>query len=364
MSWLTVTGLVAHERAYYHCEPCGRGHFPFDEANRLCDDALSSGLRPLVCKAAVLASFGGASADILRDFSGTRLSASSVRRAAEKAGAQLAHRQKGGTIACPKVLPAWDFSPGRTPEEKAQAKTLGRKTLVYLGLDAFSVPMQLPGGKKAPQRRMIYVGVLYPPGKEQAHYLADFDLAALAAQMRRAAESLGLGRASQLVAISDAGNGLEEALRRNFNDGLVCILDWYHAAQHLHDYSKCLHADEAQARAWAERAKTVLWEDGGRALGEHLREQEEPLDGVVAEQRRKLVNYFADNEHRTDYPKYREQGLDVGSGPTEAACKIVGMRMKGSGMRWVEGGAASIAPLRALYLSGDAAWRDHWSLAA
>ncbi len=76
------------------------------------------------------------------------------------------------------------------------------------------------------------------------------------------------------------------------------------------------------------------------------------------------MGYFEGNLHRTDYPEYRKQGLDVGSGPTEAACKVVGSRLKGSGMRWAEDGAARIAPLRVLSLSGDEAWDAYCPLAA
>ena len=79
---------------------------------------------------------------------------------------------------------------------------------------------------------------------------------------------------------------------------------------------------------------------------------------------RKLLGYVEGNEHRMDYPHYRSQGWDIGSGPTEAACKIVGARLKGSGMRWVVEGAAQVAPLRALYQSGADAWDTFWALAA
>ena len=169
----------------------------------------------------------------------------------------------------------------------------------------------------------------------------------------------------RLIAITDGGNGLEEALRRHFVEDLLCILDWYHAGQHLHAYAKCLHLrDAAQAQAWAAGAKDILYEQGGTALLAHLRGQAAPADEGAAEELRKLVNYFADNEHRTDYPEYRRRGWDIGSGPTEAACKVVGARLKGSGMRWVVEGAARVAPLRALYLSGPDVWDAFWALAA
>jgi hypothetical protein len=237
-------------------------------------------------------------------------------------------------------------------------------TVAYLGLDAFSVPMQKPGGAKA-EHRMLYTAVLYTPDKSSQHYLVDFELASLAAQLRQAAIKLGLGAANQVIAISDAGNGLEEALRGNFWDDLLCILDWYHASQHLHDYAKRLHGRDAVAsQAWAEQAKGILYEQGGTALLAHLRQQAAPADAEVADEWRKLLGYFEGNEHRTDYPEYRKHGWDIGSGPTEAACKIVGSRLKGSGRRWLVAGAAEVAPLRALYLSGPATWDAFWALAA
>ncbi|MFO0843776.1 MAG: hypothetical protein U0797_15505 [Gemmataceae bacterium] len=100
----------------------------------------------------------------------------------------------------------------------------------------------------------------------------------------------------------------------------------------------------------------MLYDKGGTALLAHLDSQPIPAEPLVAEEWRKLIGYFKNNEHRTDYPTYRSHGYDIGSGPTEAGCKIVGARLKGSGMRWLEVGAAQVAPLRALYESGAAAW--------
>jgi hypothetical protein len=301
----------------------------------------------------VLESFRDGADDILRRFAGVRLGAATVRNATEAAGARLMERQQAGDIVKPEPPPAWDFHlEGR------------RHTAAYLGLDAFGVPMQEPGGGTA-EGRMLYTAVLYTPDKSRSHYLVDFDLDRLAGQMRQAAIALGLGGASQVIAVTDAGNGIEAALRRHFWDDLLCILDWYHAAGHLHGYAHCLHAgDAAAAAAWASQAKGVLYEWGGAALAAQLRRAPVPADAGAADELRKLIGYFADNEHRTDYPAYRQHGWDIGSGPTEAGCKVVGARLKGSGMRWVESGAAQVAPLRALYLSGADVWDAFWALAA
>jgi hypothetical protein len=45
----------------------------------------------------------------------------------------------------------------------------------------------------------------------------------------------------------------------------------------------------------------------------------------------------------------------------EAGCKLIGERLKGSGMRWVEDGAAMVAALRALYVSSGKLWDGSWS---
>ena len=349
---LTTTDTLTLRRAYYHCAACHQGHCPCDATAGLQADHLSTGLRPLVCLAGTVDSFRDAACDILRRFAGVRLSASTVRRATEAAGAALHERQAGGDVVRPERLKEWDFQVAGQ-----------RHTAAYLGLDAFSVPIQGPKGSKA-AHRMLYTGILYTPDKSRTVYLVDFDLDGLAAQMRAAAVAFGLGRAHQVIAIADGGNGLEEALQRHFWDDLLCILDWYHASQHLHDYGKCLYPEEGEARAWAESAKSVLYEQGGTALLAHLRAQTAPVEAGLAEEWRKLLQYFQNNEGRTDYPSYRSHGWDIGSGPTESACKVVGSRLKESGMRWVEAGAAQVAPLRALYLSGPEVWDAFWALAA
>ncbi len=169
---------------------------------------------------------------------------------------------------------------------------------------------------------------------------------------------------SELIAVTDGGNGLEEALQRHLADYLTTILDWYHAAEHLCDFAKVLYGRDEEARKqWQDQAKGILYEHGGEALLTHLQTISLPprASAEVQEELRKLIGYFKNNRHRTDYPTYRRNGWDIGSGPTEAGCKIIGARLKGSGMRWVEDGAATVAALRALYVSGGKIWDGFWS---
>ena len=210
---------------------------------------------------------------------------------------------------------------------------------------------------------MLYTALLYTPDKKHTRYLVDFELDALAEQVRSLAAACGVIEVEDLIAVTDGGNGLEEALQRHLATNLVTILDWYHAAQHVHDFGSALHPDDAAAaRAWSEQAKSILYERGGRALVDYLSNLELPprTRAEVREEWRKLIGYFTNNAHRTDYPTYRANGWDIGSGPTEAGCKIIGERLKGSGMRWVEAGALTVAALRALYISGPQHWDGFW----
>ena len=53
------------------------------------------------------------------------------------------------------------------------------------------------------------------------------------------------------------------------------------------------------------------------------------------------------------YADYRRQGMPIGSGVTEAACKTVfTQRLKRSGMAWKTEGGQVIVNLRILHLSG------------
>ncbi|MBY0524505.1 MAG: ISKra4 family transposase [Gemmataceae bacterium] len=348
---LTVHGEVRVQRAYYYCGRCRQSFLPYDDALGLVDE-ISPGLLPLVCLAGVLLPFADAAEDVLKRFAGVRVSPSTVLRRTEGEGERLRAQLKGGRMVQPtQGEPKWTG-----PREAGQPAA-------YVGLDAFSVPMQGPGAGRD-EHRMLYTALLYTPQKEHTRYLVDFELDTLAEQVRAQATALGLAQVSDLIAVTDGGNGLEEALQRHLAENLTTILDWYHAAEHLGDFAKVWHARDEVARVrWHHQATGLLYERGGEALLTFLQATELPAgtSGEVREEFRRLIGYFENNRHRTDYPRYRQNGWDIGSGPTEAGCKIIGERLKGSGMRWVEEGAATVAALRALYVSGGKVWDGFWS---
>jgi hypothetical protein len=347
---LTVHGEMKVRRAYYYCGRCKQSFIPYDDVLGLTDE-ISPGLLPLVCLAGTLLPFGDAAEDVLKRFAGVRLSASTVLRCTEAAGERLrAQHKEGRMVQAAPAEPQWTAAPA------------AGQPVAYVGLDALSVPMQGPGAGKA-EHRMLYTALLYTPKKEHTRYLVDFELDALAEQVRAQARTLGITQVSDLIAVTDGGNGLEEALQRHLAENLTTILDWYHAAEHLCDFAKAWQADDEPSRVqWQQQARGILYEQGGEALLAFLQAIDLPphTSASVREELRKLIGYFENNRHRTDYPSYRAKGWDIGSGPTEAGCKIIGERLKGSGMRWVEDGAATVAALRSLYVSSGKLWDGFW----
>jgi hypothetical protein len=286
-----------------------------------------------------------------------RLSDSTCRRRTEEAGENLRERhQAGEAVRPPAGQRPWDLTlPDRDEQSFAG-------TVAYVGLDAFAVPTRGPRGRGVVYR-MLYAGLLYDPRKKHTVYVADFDHEAAASQLRCYAAALRLGAADTLVALTDGGNGLESALRRCCHGALVFVLDFYHAAQHLHAFAQSWHGrDSPEAWAWAEAATGLLREAGGAALLEHLEKVALGPEAApeVQEEWRQLKGYVRDNVHRMDYPLYRGRGWDVGSGPTEAGCKLLGGRLKGTGMRWCVSGSEQVAALRALYASDEGLWDAFW----
>jgi hypothetical protein len=353
---VSLVGPVRLDRAYYHCRHCRRGHCPRDGQLRLAADDLTCGAREAVSLAGLLSGFAEAAGKVLPRLAGLRLAESTVERATEAAGAALGARLRGGETFGP--ARDWDW-----PRDAA-----GRRC-AYVSVDATGVGLQGPGARAA-EGRMAYVGLLFAaPDGEPARMRAAAGLTGLAdlgERLRRQGAQIGMDRADVWVALTDGGAGLEEFVGVYFPRA-ACVLDFYHAAEHLNDLAQALHpADAGQAAALAGPWCHTLKHEGGAALLAVL----EALDlrgrkADVRERHRQVTGYVRGNVHRMDYPRYRADGWLIGSGHVEAACKaVVGQRLKGNGMRWSEAGADAVCHLRALFKSEPGQWDAYWATAA
>ena len=163
----------------------------------------------------------------------------------------------------------------------------------------------------------------------------------------------------ELVKVADGAKDNWTFLTRALPDG-VELIDFYHAAEHLSDAFDAAHgADSTKASAQFEKYRHLLrHEPDGvasviRALV-YLRSKHPHRDRIA-----QVLGYFRGNRHRMRYAEAKAQGLPIGSGVVEAACKtLVTERLKRSGMRWGLRGGQAILTLRSLVQSCrfDCAW--------
>jgi len=344
--------------AYYRCSRCGTSQKPWDQTLGLTRKALTPAASQVTAQAGVLASFAEASEKTLRTMCGLRLSESTVQRTTEDAGRRVKTQLDGGHTQGPRQAWAW------------QRDAEGR-TCAYIGMDHTGIRQQGPGGRRA-DGKMAAVAMVYNPRSKydeqkplrgQKRYLSGFhDLDEIGRQLRREAEAVGVMDADQQIALSDGGSGLEDVLRKFF-PRCVCILDFYHAKEHLVELAQALYAaDEEARRRWQDEWCHRLKHEGGRVVLSALKALDlSDRNAQVREVHRKQVTYFRNHCHRMDYPTYVARGWQIGSGPVESACKtVVGNRLKGGGMRWGQSGSDNVCHLRALYLSEPSCWDTFW----
>jgi hypothetical protein len=147
---------------------------------------------------------------------------------------------------------------------------------------------------------------------------------------------------------------------------IIEILDFYHAAEHLSEAGEAIFGDSDAAKPWFEKHReSLILDDAGvdkliRSLSYYRASMRKgsKRDTIV----RRAIGYFRRNRHRMRYKSFIDQGLPIGSGPIEAACKTVaGARLKRSGMRWSKDGGQRVLNLRILVKDDrwDAAWQTY-----
>lgn len=149
-------------------------------------------------------------------------------------------------------------------------------------------------------------------------------------------------------------------------DNCLKLVDFYHATEHLSKAAEAIFGKKSQ--------KATTWYSKYR---EKLKTTERAVESIIASMKyyqktlkgknrlaalKSEMTFFKRNASRMNYQDFVSQGLPIGSGPVEAACKtIVKRRMCGSGMRWSRNGAQHILHFRAIVKSGrwETFWKQH-----
>src|SRR5262245_2533756 len=344
----TLWGPVSIVRDYYLSGQ--GGHCPADAALGL-EGSATPALARLVCRAAAQQPYGAASRD-LAEYGSIDVDERQIQRLVQQIGPQceqwLSHQPSTGQ-AVPVLYVSCDGT--GTPMRKAELQ--GRKG------------RQEDGSSKT---REVKLGAVFTQHKVDAEgrpmrdhdsttYVGSFQNAQeFGLLLRQEARRRAVGVAKQVVFLSDGAAWTEEIPRQCFA-GAVSILDFYHAAERVHQLAGLLQPQ--QPKKLAGRWIKLLLKDQIATVIAQAKGMQQALPDFVDPDDN--VGFFERHQGRMRYGHYRKQGWFIGSGVVEAGCKnVVGKRLKQSGMFWSEAGATCVLNFRTLLLSNrfDSFWKD------
>lgn len=335
---ITLQGRVYYRRTYYQCG-CGQGHYPLDEQLGIVAGQMSATVREVAALLGVHEAFT-TGRTVLQRLTGLELSANTLRQACGQVGeAILAQEQNLLT---------------RSYDEAHQ---LARHThpqippRLYGSLDGFMVYVEK--GWHEMKAGVWWTTTTDKNGEIHAHpchYYTDLSPAeAFAPLVWATGFDLRADQSPELVFIADGAEWIWRIVQTHYPHATQ-IVDWFHATAYLSPIATTAFADPAQAQTWLDQQKNLLW-TGHLASVFHACRQ---LSASAPEPVRKALGYFARNRTRMRYAKFRAQGLQIGSGTMESACKQLGLqRLKIPGAQWSADGIRKLAKARAAYLSNQ-----------
>jgi hypothetical protein len=343
----TLFGPVELQRSYYYSGLAPQqGRFPLDDALGLIE-GYSPALARLMCRIAAQQSYEPAAADLLA-YAGITLEGRAIARMANLMAPQMGEvRKSQPEPQTPEPVPVMYVSADGTGVPMMRSELEGRKGRqpdgtsrtreVKLGCVFTQHVADQEGNPLRDPSSTTYIGTLETAG--------DFGL-----QLRQEAIRRGMAGADKIVFLGDGAPWVWEQARVNFPSA-TCILDFFHAFEHLGELCAALDGEGPAAQSRTLRWAKVM-KNGGieriLAKASKLLEQEVAADALEAQ---KQIAYFRKNQHRMRYERYRKEHLFIGSGVVEAGCRtVIGQRLKKSGMFWSPAGAQNVIDLRCALL--------------
>lgn len=351
---LTALGWISLRRRYYYDAARQQGRCALDEVLKLVD-SYSPLVSQWMCRASASAgSYQAASGD-LRVYAGLAIDARQFQRLVQCLGPNMAQWRAAQPAGLdPREAEVFCVSADGTGAPMRRKELRGRKG-------------KQPDGSA--RTREIKVGAIFthrrPQGQDRplrdygaTTYVADILSAEdFGTRLRQEAFLRGLARAQTVVFLGDGAAWVWKLARINFPTA-VCILDFYHAAEHLAQLADALYGEgTVKAKQQFRRWRRALLKD---KVAEVIAQAKKDLPKGPTAQKlaRQQIAYLERNQKRMAYRTYRQAGYFIGSGVVEAACKtVVGQRFKQSGMLWSSKGLRHLLPIRCALLSG---WFDEF----
>jgi hypothetical protein len=338
---------------------------------------VSPGALQLCCTMGVIQDFAQG-ADDLRIFSGLRVSKERLRQITESQGREAARVRESGAL-----KPAWSAA-------EATAG-FGEPTRVYVGVDGVMVrivtqaekdkrrqeqairrqqrgragagntrPLPRPRPGSEDRFKEMKIGLFYSQSKTRVHAFATAgDHEAFGMLLRRHADAIALEQALETLSLTDGGPWIRNQILKHLKKLNAMLLDFFHLSEHVWSTARVCWGDGEEAKAWATTQLHDLKHIGGQSVLIAIDDAKKRLRAPAKQEALRLLrNYLVERWEMVEYPQALTRGWDIGSGPTEAMCKNLTLRLKRTGMKWDADHAADLMNLVALRESGQ--WTAYW----
>lgn len=339
--WLmTLGGSVQVLRGYYHCSACKTGHVPWDDRQGL------TGLQWTPAVKALVGQFvGRVTYAETRELLELTTGLSMVESCAEQVSFELGPKLRAQESQMIRAVLDGDVLPLAVKSRKR----------AYVAMDGTHA--HIDGTWHEMKAGVIYSGEPDDGGIDRAtdsYYVAAQETAEQFGERVYAAAVLqGVEQAQEQVVIGDGAEWIWNLADHHFPRATQ-IVDYWHACEHIWTLRRALYAEgSAAGDRWADEHCRKLRQTGPGSLLRALK-RVKPQTAEAAEVIRTETGYFTRHRERMQYPQFRARGMMIGSGPVEAACKIlVGQRLKRAGMRWTQSGADAVLAIRCALLNRD-----------
>jgi hypothetical protein len=198
------------------------------------------------------------------------------------------------------------------------------------------------------------IGVFYDQDKQHRHAFATHKTHEVFGPLLKTyAAQVQLHQADEALSLTDGARWIAAQLNVTLSFLAAMLLDFYHLSEHVFATARDCFGDTPAAREWAEARLNELKTLGLMPVLAAIEALSKVSRATAKrESLRRLRQYIVERNDMMDYRTALARGWDIGSGPTEAMCKNLTLRLKRPGMKWDAQNASAMMNLTALYESG------------
>jgi len=334
----TLCGPIRLQRRVGYCCPCRETTAALDERLGTDETGITPGLRRVICRVALELAYEPTNR-LLRDTLGMRpCSSREIERIAKRHGQQM---NESASVA-----------PAARPQRA--------KRTFCIAIDG----TMIPGLPDPDEHRLVWhevkLATVFDPREiEPSFYVAaPEDADTFGRRLWSELEGRGMDGNWLLQVLGDGAPWIWNLADMHF-PGVPQLLDFYHAAEHLHQTAEALWPEGTANAWWHRRLNQLKAGELGNffAALKLIAKRRQTSDPALSPER--LLGYFEENRTRLGYAEALQRKLPIGSGAVESAARhIVQQRLKQSGMRWSLKGAQAVLNLRTRHRNGE--FEQYW----